>query len=160
VIVHNCRVGIGVDIHPFGEDRALILGGVKVPFQKGLVGHSDADALIHAICDAILGALGKGDIGTHFPDTDPRFKGVSSLLLLEEVLKMMEKEGLHIINIDSTIICEQPKLAPFIPAMKDTLCTVLGKDALLNIKATRNEKMGFIGRGEGIACMAIVMLAR
>ena len=151
-------MGIGIDVHPFAADRKLVLGGVSIPHERGLQGHSDADALVHAICDAILGALGEGDIGRHFPDTDPQYKGIASLLLLKEVVKLMRTKGFRVVNVDSTIICEAPRLAPYTPGMIQNLSEILGVDSVINIKATRNEKMGFIGRGEGIACIATVLL--
>ncbi len=152
------RTGIGIDIHPFAEGRDLILGGVKVPHKFGLSGHSDADALTHAICDAIIGAIGSGDIGTHFPDHDPQYKDISSLVLLEQVVEMMRKKGFKLVNIDATIICEEPILSPFVPRMKSALSEILGKGTVINIKATRSEGLGFIGKKEGIACIATVLL--
>ncbi|MCD6386362.1 2-C-methyl-D-erythritol 2,4-cyclodiphosphate synthase [Candidatus Sumerlaeota bacterium] len=152
------RIGIGIDIHPFAEGRELVLGGVKVPYSRGLSGHSDADALTHAICDAILGAMGEGDIGTHFPDTDPQYKNISSLVLLAEVVRMMNSKNFRIVNVDATVVCEAPGLAPFIPQMKESLLSVLGLECAINIKATRGEGLGFIGRGEGIVCLATVLV--
>jgi 2-C-methyl-D-erythritol 2,4-cyclodiphosphate synthase len=137
-------------------DRKLILGGVAIPFERGLMGHSDADALTHAICDALLGAISEGDIGFHFPDSDPAFSGISSLKLLEAVSKMVKKKGLAIDYIDSTVIMERPKLRPYIQDMKTTLAGVLNLlPDRINIKAKTNEGMGFIGRDEGIAALAV-----
>ncbi len=152
------RIGIGIDVHPFAEHRRLVLGGVTIPHERGLAGHSDADALTHAVCDAILGALGEGDIGTHFPDTEPAYKDISSITLLEQVVELMHSQGYSVVNVDSTVICEEPRMAPFIPAMKENYSRHLGEGAVINIKATRNEKMGFIGRKEGVACIAVALL--
>ncbi len=150
------RVGCGYDSHRWAVDRKLILGGVAIPFERGLMGHSDADALTHAICDALLGAISEGDIGFHFPDSDPAFSGISSLKLLEAVSKMVKKKGLAIDYIDSTVIMERPKLRPYIQDMKTTLAGVLNLlPDRINIKAKTNEGMGFIGRDEGIAALAV-----
>ncbi|NLB18783.1 MAG: 2-C-methyl-D-erythritol 2,4-cyclodiphosphate synthase [Syntrophomonadaceae bacterium] len=155
----NMRVGIGYDVHPLVEGRALILGGVNIPFEKGLLGHSDADVLIHAICDALLGAAGGGDIGHHFPDKDPQYKDISSLVLLEKVDMLITQQAFEIMNIDCTIIAEKPYLAPFIADMKRGVADSLGLDIRrINIKATTNERLGSIGRGEGIAVQAIALL--
>jgi len=151
------KIGQGIDAHRFKEGRKLILGGVEVPFEKGLDGHSDADVLLHAIADSLLGAMGKGDIGFHFPDTDQKYKGVSSLLFLQSIKEMMKKEGAVLQNIDATIIAQKPKLASYIPAMKEQISNVLNTKHV-NIKATTTEKMGFTGRGEGIAAMAVVLI--
>lgn len=153
------RVGIGFDVHPFVNGRQLVLGGVKIPHDKGLDGHSDADALTHAICDAILGALAEGDIGAHFPDTDPIYKGICSLNLLRDVIRLMQTEAYRVINIDATIVCEEPKLAPYMAPMKENIQQICGSSSVINIKATRNERMGFIGRKEGLACIAVALLA-
>lgn len=153
------RIGHGYDVHRLTEGRALILGGVNIPFEKGLDGHSDADVLIHAVMDALLGAAGLGDIGGMFPDTDARYKGVASTLLLEQVRERMEALGYRVGNIDATVIAQRPKLAPFIPQMKTTLAQTLGVDpGRINIKATTEERLGFTGRGEGIACHAVCLL--
>ncbi len=153
------RVGIGYDVHKLVEDRDLILGGVKIPFEKGLLGHSDADVLLHAISDALLGAAGLGDIGRHFPDTDIQYKGVSSILLLEEVWKKIIKSGYSLGNIDAVVICERPKLKDYIANMESNIAKALNvSEALINIKATTTEKLGFTGRKEGIASQAIVLL--
>jgi len=147
--------GIGYDAHRLAEGRALILGGVRIPHSKGLEGHSDADALAHAICDAIFGALGEGDIGTFFPDTDPRWQGQSSLFFLREAARLAKARGGRVEQVDSTIIAERPKLAPFIPAMRAKLSEALGlPPGRVGVKATTNEGMGFLGRGEGIAALA------
>lgn len=135
-----------------------MLGGVKIPYSLGLSGHSDADVLTHSICDAILGAMGEGDIGSHFPDTDARYKNISSLVLLADVIKIMVEKKFRMVNVDSTIICEAPRLASFIPEIKESLLSVLGSECGINIKATRGEGLGFIGRGEGIACVSVVLL--
>ncbi len=150
------RVGLGYDIHRLIEWRKLFLGGVEIPYIKGLEGYSDADVLLHAICDAILGAIGKEDIGIHFPNNDPKFKGISSLELLHKVAVLAEASGYKIINIDSTLILEEPKILPFKAKMKKTLASVLGIDEdRLNIKATTKEGVGAIGRGEAIAAYAV-----
>lgn len=150
------RTGFGYDSHRFAEGRKLILGGVEIPFEKGLRGHSDADALIHAVCDALLGAAGLGDIGRHFPDTDPAYKGISSMFFLEHVRDMITAEGFSISNIDATIIMERPKLAPFAGAITANIAKTLNLSAAdVNVKAKTNEGMGFTGRGEGIAVSAV-----
>lgn len=155
------RTGIGYDVHRFGEGRRLILGGIEVPYEKGLVGHSDADVLLHAICDAILGGIGEGDIGQHFPDYDMRFKGISSMRLLEDVSGLLKKKGFILLNIDSTIIIERPKISRFVNGMRENISNLLDLDiGSVNIKATTNEGLGFIGRGEGIAAQAICTLRK
>jgi 2-C-methyl-D-erythritol 2,4-cyclodiphosphate synthase len=155
------RIGFGYDSHRFSEDRRLILGGVEVNYEKGLLGHSDADALIHAIVDAILGALGEGDIGRHFPDTDPNLKGISSLVMLKRVADLAVQRGYYVNNVDSTVILEKPRLSSSIEEMRRNVAKVLGTDSSrVNVKAKTNEKMGFIGRGEGIAAFAVVTLGR
>lgn len=155
------RIGHGFDVHALVENRALIIGGVTIPYPLGLLGHSDADVLIHAICDAILGAASLGDIGKHFPDTDARWKGADSRVLLREVVRLAASQGWAIENVDATIIAQAPKLAPFIPQMKQHLRVDLGvaEDAV-NVKATTTEKLGFTGRGEGIAAEAVCLLKR
>ena len=153
------RIGIGYDVHKLVENRPLILGGVEIEYELGLLGHSDADVLVHAIMDALLGAAGLGDIGKHFPDTDPTYKGISSLKLLAFVKASIEAEGFKIGNIDSVMICQKPKLMSFIPAMKTNIAKVLEVDEkLVNVKATTTEKLGFAGRGEGIASEAVALL--
>ena len=153
------RAGIGYDLHRLTQGRKLILGGVEVPFEKGPVGHSDGDALAHAICDALLGAAGLGDIGTHFPDTDPRWKGASSLVFLVHTRKLLEEHGLKIDHIDAVVILERPKLGPHFPAMREALAKALGiEPARINLKAKTNEGVGEIGRGEAIAAQAVATL--
>ncbi|SPD73861.1 2C-methyl-D-erythritol 2,4-cyclodiphosphate synthase [uncultured Desulfobacterium sp.] len=151
------RIGFGYDAHRLVKDRPLILGGIEIPYSLGLEGHSDADVLVHAIMDALTGALGKGDIGRHFPDTDPAYKGAESLKLLKEVMDWVKAAGLVVNNLDATIVAQRPRLAPFIPAMRERLITALGADHV-NIKATTTEGMGFCGREEGIAAYAVVSL--
>ena len=153
------RVGIGYDVHRLTENRDLILGGVKIPWEKGLLGHSDADVLVHAVMDALLGAAALGDIGKHFPDTDPAYKGISSILLLEHVTELLNRHGYGIGNIDATIIAQKPKMAPHIPQMRENMARAMGIDiSRLNIKATTEEGLGFTGREEGIASQAICLL--
>jgi 2-C-methyl-D-erythritol 2,4-cyclodiphosphate synthase len=155
------RIGFGYDSHRFSEGRRLIIGGVEVNYEKGLLGHSDADALIHAIVDAIIGALGEGDIGRHFPDTDPNLKGISSLVMLKRVADLAVQRGYYVNNVDSTVILEKPRLSPSIEEMRRNIARVLGTDSSrVNVKAKTNEKMGFVGRGEGIAAFAVVTLGR
>jgi 2-C-methyl-D-erythritol 2,4-cyclodiphosphate synthase len=150
------HVGIGYDVHPLVAGRKLILGGVPIPHPKGLDGHSDADVLMHAICDAVLGAIGEGDIGLFFPNTDPRWKGAASKLFLEEAARQVRFHGGKIINVDATIIAQQPKLMPHVRAMKSNVADALGIPLKkIGIKATTNERLGFIGREEGIAAMAV-----
>lgn len=155
------RVGIGYDVHRLVEGRDLILGGVRIPHEKGLLGHSDADVLTHAIMDALLGAAALGDIGTHFPDTDDAFKGSDSLDLLRRVKAMLKERNFKIINIDGVIIAQEPKMKPHIPEMKRILCEVLGLDMdHLNIKATTEEGLGFTGAKEGISSQVVVLIDR
>jgi 2-C-methyl-D-erythritol 2,4-cyclodiphosphate synthase len=145
----NLRIGHGYDVHRLVEGRRLILGGVEIPWEKGLLGHSDADVAVHALMDAMLGAAGLGDIGLHFPDTDLRYKGISSLLLLKETVRLLQANGYELINADLTIVAQKPKLRPYIPRMTDTLSDVLGVDpSRLNVKATTTEGLGFEGRME------------
>jgi len=153
------RFGIGYDSHKLVEGRSLILGGVEVPYTKGLLGHSDADVLLHAICDAILGAIGEGDIGTHFPDTDPTYKNISSVKLLIHVNALALQRGVTVNNLDATLVAEKPKLKGFIPEMVHCIVGALRiEHGRVNIKATTNEGMGFIGRQEGIAALAIASM--
>ena len=152
------RIGFGYDVHQLVEDRPLILGGVTIPYEKGLLGHSDADVLIHAIMDALLGAAALGDIGKHFPDTDPAYKGADSMKLLSHVYDLLNREGFAIENIDATIIAQKPKLAGYIPTMAENLQSVLGNEVAVNVKATTTEHLGFEGRGEGISACAICLL--
>ena len=154
------RIGIGYDIHRFDEGRTLVLGGVPFPGERGLAGHSDADVLLHAVIDALLGAAGLGDIGAHFPPGDPQWAGVSSLRLLSETVRMVAGAGFAIENVDSTVIAERPRLAERLPEMRETIARALGIDAArVNVKATTNEGLGAIGRGEGIAAMAVALLS-
>ena len=153
------RVGMGYDVHKLVEERELILGGVNIPHTLGLLGHSDADVLLHAIMDALLGAAALGDIGKHFPDTDDRYKGISSMILLEETYKLMNEKGYKIGNVDAIIMTEQPKMAPHIPTMRHNIAEALHCDVTqINVKATRGEKLGFVGRGEGIVSQAVCLL--
>jgi 2-C-methyl-D-erythritol 2,4-cyclodiphosphate synthase len=153
------RAGIGYDLHRLAEGRKLILGGIEVPFHKGPVGHSDGDALAHAICDALLGAAGLGDIGAHFPDTDPKWKDVSSLRFLERVRELLIEQRLLIAHIDAVVITEKPKLGPHFPAMREALAKSLGiSTSAINLKAKTNEGVDAIGHGEAIAAQAIVTL--
>lgn len=153
------KVGQGFDVHQLVEGRPCIIGGVTIPYEKGLLGHSDADVLLHAVSDAILGALGLGDIGRHFPDTDPAFKGADSVKLLQRVWEMSKEKGYRLGNLDATIIAQQPKMAPYIPQMVEVIARVLESDPqLVNVKATTTEHLGFTGRGEGIAAQCIVCL--
>lgn len=155
------RIGHSTDIHQLVPNRKLILGGVEIPYEKGLLGHSDADALLHAITEAIIGALGLGDIGKHFPDNDPVYKNIDSKLLLHKAYLLAKERGYKINNLDSTIFAENPKMAPHIPEMRKVIAAILETDeANVNIKATRGEKLGFIGRGEGIMCEAVVLLIK
>jgi 2-C-methyl-D-erythritol 2,4-cyclodiphosphate synthase len=152
------RIGIGYDSHRLVEGRRLILGGVHIPFEKGLLGHSDADVLCHAIIDSILGALGLGDIGKHFPDTDPRWKDALSTELLKQVVGLMRLAGFELLWLDTTIITEEPRINPYIESMKDEILKSGVPSGLINIKAKTNEGMGFIGKGEGIAAFAVCIL--
>lgn len=155
------RVGQGFDVHRFAEGRKLIIGGVEIEHPKGLEGHSDADVLTHAICDALLGAAGLGDIGRHFPDDDPEFKDADSLKLLSEVSSKVAQIGFTVVNVDATIIAEAPKFAPHIDAMRKRLADAIGVEALqVNVKATTTERLGFTGREEGIAAMAVALIER
>jgi 2-C-methyl-D-erythritol 2,4-cyclodiphosphate synthase len=155
------RIGIGYDIHRLAEGRRLVLGGVEVPFEKGLLGHSDSDVLTHAICDALLGAASLGDIGTHFPDSDPQFAGASSLDLLAKVNDLIGERGFRVENLDSVILAERPRLAPHIPAMRERLAAVLKIDIdRVSIKAKTGEGLESVGRGEAMAAQAIALLVR
>ena len=155
------RIGQGFDVHQLVEGRPLIVGGVTIPYEKGLLGHSDADVLLHTITDAILGALALGDIGKHFPDTDQAYKDADSVVLLEKVWEMVEEKGYKLGNVDATIIAQRPKMLPFIPAMVEVIARVLKADAsAVNVKATTTEQLGFTGRGEGIAAQAVVCLIK
>lgn len=155
------RVGIGYDVHRLEYNRKLILGGVLIPHEKGLIAHSDGDCLIHAIIDSILGAAGLCDIGTYFPDNNENFKNISSLELLKETYKLINKESYEIINIDSVIICEQPKIKPYINQMKENISKIINiSTSSIGIKATTEEKLGFTGKEEGIACQAICLICK
>ena len=157
----NIRIGNGFDVHALVAGRKLILGGVAIPFDRGLDGHSDADVLLHAVCDAILGALALGDLGAHFPDTDPRWKGVDSRKLLRHVVSLATADGWRTGNLDATLIAQAPRLAPHVPAMRANLAADLGCDlGDVSVKATTTERLGFTGRGEGIAALATVLLMR
>jgi len=155
------RIGHGYDVHRLVEERKLIMGGVDIPWEKGLLGHSDADVLLHAIADGILGAIGEGDIGKHFPDTDPAYKGADSLKLLAHVMTVADSRGYRLGNLDATIIAQRPKMAPHIPQMRENIARTLnaGVDQV-NVKATTEEGLGFSGRGEGISAHAVVIMLR
>ena len=153
------RIGHGYDVHSLVEGRDLILGGVKIDYEKGLLGHSDADVLLHAVSDALLGAAGLGDIGRHFPDTDPKYKGADSLMLLREVYRKISEKGFRVGNIDVTMIAQKPKLKDFIPQMQENIAAAVGvAPDRVNVKATTEEKLGFTGSGEGMACHAVCLL--
>lgn len=153
------RVGFGYDVHRLVQGRSLVIGGCRIPHKTGLLGHSDADVLVHAVMDAFLGAIGKGDIGRHFPDTDPSFKDADSLGLMEKVMELVRSAGFSVNNVDATIVAEKPKLAPHIPEMKERIARVLKiHESRVNIKATTSERMGFCGREEGIEAFAVVSL--
>jgi 2-C-methyl-D-erythritol 2,4-cyclodiphosphate synthase len=155
------RVGLGYDAHRLVAGRRLILGGVEIPHARGLLGHSDADVLSHAIGDALLGAVGAGDLGTHFPDRDPAYKDISSLVLLDRIMKLVRDRGYQPVNVDATLVAQEPRLAPHIPAMQTRLAPILGLTAAeVNIKATTTEHMGFAGRGEGMAAYAVVLVKK
>ncbi len=157
----NFRIGQGFDVHRFGKGRKLILGGVEIPYRYGLVGHSDADVILHALINAILGAMGKGDIGTHFPDTDPKYKGISSEVLMKRVIGIMKRGGFHIINGDVTVLAQKPRLAPFYAEIRKRLAKLLKVSAAaVNIKAGTTEGLGWIGKGQGMAAMAVVLLEK
>lgn len=154
------RIGMGYDVHKLVENRDLIIGGVTIPYEKGLLGHSDADVLLHAIMDALLGAAALGDIGKHFPDTDPQYKGISSIKLLEKVSSLLEENCFLIENIDATIIAQQPKMRPYIDDMCENIAKALGIERTqINVKATTEEGLGFTGHGEGISSQAVCILA-
>ncbi len=157
----NIRVGTGFDVHQLVEGRALIIGGVTIPYAKGLLGHSDADVLLHAICDALLGAAALGDIGKHFPDNDPQFKGADSRVLLRSVVARLNEQGWVVGNVDATIIAEAPKMAPHIATMREHISLDCGVSVeQINVKATTTERLGFTGRGEGIAAQASALITR
>jgi len=153
------QIGIGYDVHRLVTGRKLILGGIEIPFKKGLLGHSDADVLVHAVCDAMLGSVGLGDIGLHFPDTDPKYQDISSLILLAEVNKMVRNKGFRIQNIDTIIFAEAPKINPYRKTMQQNLASSVEVDpGCINIKATTTEGLGMIGKGEGIGAMSVVLI--
>lgn len=153
------RIGIGYDVHRLVEDRKLILGGVEIPYEKGLLGHSDADVLVHAVMDALLGAAALGDIGQHFPDNDPQYKDISSILLLEKVGQLLNEKGYRVVNIDSIVIAQKPKLLPYRPQMAENIAQALGIPVdCVSVKATTEEGMGFTGTGDGMASQAVVLL--
>lgn len=153
------RIGMGYDVHRLVEGRKLILGGVTIPFEKGLVGHSDADVLIHAVCDALLGAAGMGDIGLHFPDTDPELKDISSIKILTKTAEMLKISGFRVVNLDSTIMAEAPKISPHREMMEKNISRAIEiEPAYVNVKATTFEKLGMIGRGEGIAAICVALI--
>ena len=153
------RIGQGYDVHRLCENRRLIIGGVNIPYEKGLLGHSDADVLLHAIADALLGAAALGDIGKHFPDTDERYKGANSLELLEAVSTLLKKENYRVINVDATIIAQKPKMSPFISEMRENIAKALGTDLNnISVKATTEEGLGFTGKGEGISALAVCLI--
>ncbi|MFS0780088.1 2-C-methyl-D-erythritol 2,4-cyclodiphosphate synthase [Neobacillus sp. 3P2-tot-E-2] len=155
------RIGQGFDVHQLTEDRPLIIGGITIPYEKGLLGHSDADVLLHTISDACLGAIGEGDIGKHFPDTDPNFKDADSAKLMEHVWQLVKDRGYELVNADCTIIAQKPKMAPYIQSMKERIAELLdASPEQINVKATTTEKLGFTGRGEGIASQAVVLLKK
>ena len=157
----SLRIGQGFDVHPLVAGRRLVIGGVEIPYERGLLGHSDADVLLHAICDALLGAAALGDIGRHFPDSDARYKGIDSRELLRQVAALLGERGCHPVNVDATIIAEAPRMAPHIPRMVANIESDLGLAAgSVNVKATTTEKLGFTGRGEGIAAQAVCLLER
>jgi len=153
------RIGTGYDVHRLVEDRKLILGGVEIPYEKGLLGHSDADVLVHAVMDALLGAAALGDIGGHFPDSDPRYEGADSLALLREVCRILREAGFEPGNVDATIVAQAPKLAPHIPAMRRNIAAAMGLDtSCVSVKATTEERLGFTGEGLGIAAQAAALI--
>ncbi len=155
------RIGNGYDVHKLVENRKLILGGVEIPFEKGLMGHSDADVLVHSVMDALLGAAALGDIGQHFPDNCEEFRNISSIFLLKKVFSLIESEGYSIINIDVTVVAQKPKMFPYIKQMKQNICEALNiSESLVNIKATTEEGLGFTGRGEGIASYAVCLIEK
>jgi len=155
------RIGTGYDVHRLAAGRKLMIGGVDIPFEKGLLGHSDADVLLHAICDALLGAASLGDIGRHFPDTAPEYKGISSLMLLEEVRRLLAEAGFRVNNIDATIVAEKPRMAAHISAMVSNIASAVKVDrSAINVKATTTEGLGFAGRGEGMAAYAVALIRK
>lgn len=158
-MIPNIRAGIGFDVHAFADNRKLIIGGIEIPFEKGLLGHSDADVLLHAVCDALLGALSLGDIGQHFPDTDKQFKNIDSTILLKKVYELVEQKGFELGNLDVVVTLQRPKISPYILKMKEKIAEIL-KSSIdqISIKATTTEKLGFVGREEGISAFASVLI--
>jgi len=155
------RVGIGYDVHPLARGRRLVLGGIEIPFDKGLDGHSDADVLVHAIIDALLGAAGLGDIGTHFPSSEPKYKDISSVTLLRQVGSLLQTHGWQVSNIDATIVAEQPRLSPFIPQMRQRISETLEiSPGRIGVKSTTSKGLGFVGKGEGIAAHAVALVEK
>jgi 2-C-methyl-D-erythritol 2,4-cyclodiphosphate synthase len=155
------RIGQGFDVHQLADGRPLIIGGITIPYEKGLLGHSDADVLLHTIADACLGAIGEGDIGKHFPDTDPNFKDADSAKLLEHVWELVKEKGYSLVNVDCTIIAQKPKMAPYIDSIKERVAALLeGTIEQVNVKATTTERLGFTGRGEGIAAQAVILIQK
>ncbi|MFS0644876.1 2-C-methyl-D-erythritol 2,4-cyclodiphosphate synthase [Siminovitchia sp. 179-K 8D1 HS] len=155
------RIGQGFDVHQFADNRPLIIGGIEIPYEKGLIGHSDADVLLHTIADAALGAIGEGDIGRHFPDTDIANKDLDSARLLEDVWELVKQKGYGLVNVDCTIMAQKPKMAPYIEQMRERIAGLLEAErARVNVKATTTEKLGFVGREEGIAAMAVILLQK
>lgn len=153
------RIGYGVDFHQLEEGRKFMIGGIHIPHHKGATGHSDADVLLHAICDAMLGALALGDIGVHFPDTDMKFKNIDSSILLKETTALVSKKGYHLVNLDSTLCLQEPKIKPYVQQMREAIASVIGTDVdNISIKATTTEQMGFVGRTEGVIAYATVLL--
>lgn len=155
------RIGFGYDVHRLVQGRPLILGGIQIPYLYGLQGHSDADVLLHAICDALLGAIGEGDIGRHFPDTDPQYRDIQSTLLLQRTMEKVKEKNFHLLNVDATLVAQKPKLAEHLPKMLIRISKILNVETeRVNVKATTEEGLGFTGRGEGIAAYAVVLLEK
>lgn len=155
------RIGFGYDVHRLVQGRPLILGGIQIPYLYGLQGHSDADVLLHAICDALLGAIGEGDIGRHFPDTDPQYRDIQSTLLLQKTMEKVKEKNFHLLNVDATLVAQEPKLAEHLPKMAIKISKILNVEReRVNVKATTEEGLGFTGRGEGIAAYAVVLLEK
>ena len=153
------RIGTGYDVHKLAEGRKLIIGGVEIPYEKGLLGHSDADVLVHAVMDALLGAAALGDIGKHFPDSDPKYKGADSLMLMREVRRILSENGFEVGNVDATIIAQAPRMSPHIDTMRRNIADALGIDvSQVSVKATTEERLGFTGRGEGISAQAVALI--
>lgn len=160
-MIPDIRIGHGYDVHRLNAGRRLIIGGVDIPYEYGLLGHSDADVLVHAVLDALIGAMGLGDIGRHFPDTDPKYSGISSMILAEKVAELLRERGFSVGNIDATVVAQKPKLLPYIPLMRKNIAAVFGMpDERVNIKATTEEHLGFTGRCEGIAAHAVCLISR